>query len=69
MEKSEMEALLDDYFSLPPRSGDPELAAVDAALFLEQTFGIRVPEEAISPERLGSPEAVRKAVLEGAGIE
>jgi hypothetical protein len=67
MEKRELEILLTDYSALATRSDDPELVAIGAALFIEQTFGIALSDSDISAENLGAPESVRRFVLERRG--
>jgi hypothetical protein len=64
MNREEQLALLDDYGRLPSRPGDPLLAVVEAALFIESTFGLSLSDDQICPEILGSPEAIRRFVLE-----
>jgi hypothetical protein len=62
MKKKELELLLADYFSLPARSADPELAVIEAALFIEQTFGINLGDDEITMDTLGTPDAIRRLV-------
>ena len=62
MKKGELEVLLADYFSLPARSADPELAIIEAALFVEQTFGIDLVDDDITMDTLGTPDAIRQLV-------
>jgi hypothetical protein len=64
MKKGELEALLADYFSLPARSVDPDLAVIEAALFVEQTFGIELGDDDISAGTLGTPEAIRRLIAD-----
>jgi hypothetical protein len=63
MNKQEQQILLDDHSWLPSRPADPSLAAVEAALFIERTFGIALSDDEICPETLGSPEAIESFVL------
>jgi hypothetical protein len=68
MHEKEREILLDDYFSLPSKVQDPDLVAIEAALFIEQAFGLELSDGEISPATLGSEDAVRRLVasrLEG----
>lgn len=64
MNRREQLILLDDFSRLPTRPGDPFLALVEAALFIESAFGIPVSDEEICPEVLGSPDAIRRFVLD-----
>lgn len=67
MQEHEREALIEDFFALRPRSPDAELSAVETALFVEQTFGIRLTDADISPAVLGSPDSVRRRILRAEG--
>jgi len=64
MNRREELILLDDYSRLPSLPGDPLLAVVEAALFIESSFGLSLSDEEICPEVLGSPEAIRRFVLD-----
>jgi hypothetical protein len=64
MNRREELILLDDYGSLPSRPEDPFLSVVEAALFIESSFGLSLSDEEICPEVLGSPEAIRRFVLD-----
>jgi len=39
---------------------DSELAQVEAAMYLEECFGVRITDAEIAPETLGNPEAIRR---------
>lgn len=55
-------------FALARRPGtDAELSLVEAAMFVEEAFGLRLSDGDISRENLGSPAAMRRFVLERAG--
>lgn len=54
--------VIEEYFSSGRIIADPELAAIEAALFAEDAFGLRVPDELMTHERLGSPEAMAALV-------
>lgn len=64
MDRREQEVLLSDYGRRAARSQDPFLLIVEAALFVEQTFGLSLSDEDISIAKLGSPEALRSLVLD-----
>lgn len=67
MRSSEMETLIED-FRLSPLAGlDPDLGAVEAALFIEQTFGIVLSDDEISPAVIGSKDAIKVFVESRAG--
>lgn len=67
MERCELEVLLADFRDRPSRAEDPELAAAEAALFVELTFGLRLTDADITAERLGSTEALRRLLLDRMG--
>ena len=58
MTRDEVERLLTEYASAAVSSGDVELDAVRAAIFLEDAFGIVLTDGEIIPARLGTPEAM-----------
>jgi len=64
MHIQELELLLADFFCLPARSDDPELSVIEAALFVEQTFGLELLDDDISTVTLGTPEAIKRLVLD-----
>jgi len=64
VQKVEQETLLTDFFDLRSHSGDPELAIIEAALFVEQTFGVCLPDDQISAMTLGTSDTIRRLVLE-----
>lgn len=67
MDRIELETLLEHYASLDRAVGDPRLAAIQAAIFLEQALGIAVSDDDMTPERLGTPEAVAAFARDRAG--
>ena len=69
MRVAEAETLVADFFNRPTPPGDPELAVVEAALFVEQTFGLGLSDGEISAESLGSPEAVLLTISRKAGAD
>ena len=50
----------------PPRgpAEDRDLALIELAMFVEETFGLALADEDIAPETLGSAEAIRRLVLD-----
>lgn len=64
MDEKEMDMLLDDHARLQQAMKDPGLAVIETALFLEQTFGLELSDDDISPARLGAPEAIRLRIAE-----
>lgn len=59
--------LLSDFLSLPTHPADPELAAVEAALFAEECCGLSLTDADMVPEKLGSEEALRRFLAERMG--
>ena len=54
--------VLTDFVHSRTPSGDPMLDAVQAAIFLEDVFGLTMTDEDISPESLGDLEAIRRTL-------
>lgn len=67
MKKVELEKLLEHYASLHRTVPDPRLASIQAAIFLEQALGVAVSDDDMTPERLGTPEAVAAFARDRAG--
>lgn len=55
---------MDDLATIYYRNDDPELVALEAALYIEENFGVHLSDDEISPDRVGSPEAVRRLLAE-----
>lgn len=62
MSPQDVDRVLAEWDTARDRSLSPELQAIETALFLEDTFGIDVPEESIHPGPLGTVDGMR-AVL------
>lgn len=62
MNRVDIDSILEDYMVSHDRSGDPELDAVAAALFLEETFGITLSDADIDPSVLGTQVSMRSLV-------
>lgn len=63
MEHEWVERILSELDGARPSSGDPALDAVQTAIFLEDVFDITLRDAEISPDALGTSEAVRNIVL------
>lgn len=61
-------AILDELPEVLAGAGDPDLAALTVAIYLEDALGIVVPPDALDPGHLGSAEAVA-ALLSRPGME
>lgn len=59
MRPQDADRVLAEWDASRDRSLSPELQAVETALFLEDTFGIDVPEESIDPGPLGTVDGMR----------
>ncbi|MBN2844363.1 MAG: hypothetical protein JXQ25_00020 [Deltaproteobacteria bacterium] len=68
MLKSEIDELLREFTTIRTKSADPELPIVEAALFIEECFGLRLSEDEINNEMLGSQEALRTFIYQRLGI-
>ena len=55
-----VEEMLADHARLQDATGDPELDALRAAIFLEDTFGIVLTDAEIDPDLLGTAEGMRE---------
>ncbi|HQZ84118.1 MAG TPA: hypothetical protein PLB21_00630 [Actinomycetota bacterium] len=64
-----MDQILKEFVASRESSGDAMLDAVQAALFLEDVFGVLLADADITPELLGSQHAIRQTLvrLQGAG--
>lgn len=67
MKKNDCETLLDDYLMARSESGDAELFAIEAAIFVEECFGITLKDDEIVVENLGTPDALSRLVHARAG--
>ena len=59
MSPQDADRVLAEWDASRDRSLSPELQAVETALFLEDTFGIEIPDESIDSEPLGSLDGMR----------
>ncbi len=59
MKKVEIDELVNDYSAKGLVSTDAELVLVEAALFVEDCFHLRLTDDDFTGENLGSPEAIR----------
>jgi hypothetical protein len=53
---------LSEFAELCPDPGRDELTLLEAALFLEESFPLRLTDEEISPETLGTPALMKRLV-------
>jgi hypothetical protein len=67
MESIQVERILEEYDELDTSTGDPELDAIQTALFIEDVLDIRLAEEEISPAVIGDRSALRNLVLRKLG--
>jgi len=58
--RSHIDTLVEDFFASRLVPVDSELAQVEAAMYLEECFGVRITDAEIAPETLGNPEAIRR---------
>lgn len=50
MKKEEADRLIKDFMRKPNRTQDPDLSTIEAALFLEQTFGAMLVDDDFMPD-------------------
>ncbi len=62
-----IDEVLDEFFALWTPSADPVLDAVKAAIFVEDAFGITLPDAEIDQAHLGSRAAARRTVTRHGG--
>ncbi len=62
MKASEREELLRRFFQLHPVPWDAEVDCAEAALFVEQEFGVKLHDSQINADALGSPERIQALV-------
>jgi acyl carrier protein len=62
--EGEVEDRLREYWAVRPFPGLDDLWLLETALFLEETLGIRLSEEEISQENLGTFEDIRRLAAE-----
>jgi hypothetical protein len=67
MEYPQVERILAEYGELDASTGDPELDAIQTALFIEDALDIRLAEEEISPAIIGDRSALRTFILRKLG--
>jgi acyl carrier protein len=65
----EVKRRIAEYAGLRPDPGDDSAAQVEAALFVEEVFGLRLTDEDMTDARLGSHAAIEALVLERLGGE
>ncbi len=68
MEKSRIDALLSDYSASATVLSDPELRAVESAMFVEECFKLGLSDDEISPINLSKPEDLRNFVYKRMGV-
>jgi hypothetical protein len=59
VDKKTIDDLCAEYSRCGSSSPDAELRLVDAALFVEDCFGLRVLDEEITPANLGDTDSLR----------
>lgn len=60
--QDQIDAVLDDFYTLHDTSNDPVLDAVLVAIFVEDAFGVTLAEAEIAPAHLSDRAAVRKTL-------
>jgi hypothetical protein len=65
--RTEIDARLEEYRGIRPDPGKDELALLETALFVEEALGMRVRDDEIVAENLGTFEAIRRFVARRQG--
>jgi hypothetical protein len=58
-----VDQVLDEFYALPQASGEAVLDAVLTAIFVEDAFGVTLPDAEITPAHLSDRATVRATVL------
>lgn len=69
MTKGEAIKRLDEFRALRTEPGQDEKSLLEAALFLEDNFGLRLTDDEISKNYLGSHSAIKKFLFKRLGVE
>ena len=64
---AQVEEILQDHARLSGRVEDPQLAAVETAIFLEDAYDLVLTDDDIDPEVLGSVAGLRALVARRTG--
>jgi len=68
MTPEQIKARFEEIARTRPEPGDDPVAQVEAALVLEEVFGITVSDDDMNAETLGTRQAMEQLVLERLGI-
>jgi hypothetical protein len=68
MEKIDIDGFVAEYSLCATSSEDTGLRIVEAALFVEECFGLRLDDRDFSPENLGSPAAITRFLRDRIGV-
>jgi hypothetical protein len=63
MNRQEVEDRIGEYRSIRSNPASDESALAEAALFVEEVFGLTLTDEEINPDILGSTAAIEQYVL------
>lgn len=66
--RERVDQILQEYEAVRDSSGDPELEALRAAVFVEDVFGIRLCDAEINSDTLGTFDAMRAVLLDRLGV-
>jgi len=62
-----LDRVLSEFGSLPRGRADPQLDAIEAALFLEDSLSLRLSDADMTPENLGGTERIERFARERVG--
>lgn len=69
MNTEDVKQRIAELAAIRPDPGDDEVALVEAALFVEEVFGLRLTDEDMTAERLGTRNAMEQLVLQRLEVE
>lgn len=69
MTKDEAIKRLDEFRALRTDPGQDEQSLLEAALFLEDNFGLRLTDDEISKNHLGNHSAIKKFLFKKLGLD
>jgi acyl carrier protein len=68
MTRKEIESRLREYDDIETRGADSQLALLQAAIFLEEAFGVTIEDAEIRADTLGTKEARLLYISKKAGL-
>ena len=63
MNRQDINARIEEYRRIRPDAGSSGPSLAEAALFVEEVFGLTLTDDEISPDNLGSSDTLEQFVL------